>query len=391
MKKAIIIAAVLIVLGIGLTAVAFSLGADFEQTQDVTHEAKGAYTSISVKTGAADIVIKRSETGKTYAVCKEAERLTYSLTVENGTLILSEQDNRRWYDNIGINIGKRACTVYLPAGAYHELRAEASSGVIDCSESDITYQNAALTTSSGMIKASFSVSGELQVKSSSGRITLSDCTAGMLTVSASSGAITLERVTASTSMNVNASSGRIEIFDCASNVLTAGASSGAITLERVTASTSMNVNASSGRIEIFDCAPNVLTAGASSGAIEIQRLTDCTGITVHTTSGRIRIADAAPQALTAKASSGAIVLERVTAGSMLQADTTSGSIRLELCDAGELALQSSSGSIRGTLLSGKLFDAHSSSGHIECPPPSASAGACRIKTNSGSISFKVVS
>ncbi len=353
MKKIImIVALVLIVLGAAITALAFAVGGKLEEYQKVTHEAEGAYTSINAKTSIAGIVIKKSENGKTYAVCSETEKLTYSLAVENDILILSEQDNRRWYDNIGISVGEGICTLYLPEGAYNKLYAETSSGKIDCTEADMRYQSAALITSSGKIKGTLTVSGELQVKSSSGRI---------------------------------------EMERCAANTVSVSSSSGVVSLESLTAGASMEVRASSGKIEISDVSAQMLTVGSSSGAIEIEALTACVSLSVTSTSGRIEIADAVPQVLTASASSGAIDMEDVTASVRIDADTTSGSITLERCDAGALALQSSSGRISGSLLSGKLFDASSDSGHIDCPPPSEGGGLCRIKTVSGAISIQVVS
>ena len=72
----------------------------------------------------------------------------------------------------------------------------------------------------------------------------------------------------------------------------------------------------------------------------------------------------------------------------LYARSTSGGVALEDCDGGAIRLESTSGSVKGTLLSDKIFITDSTSGSVNIPRSSA-GGECEITTTSGSIEIRI--
>ena len=88
-------------------------------------------------------------------------------------------------------------------------------------------------------------------------------------------------------------------------------------------------------------------------------------------------------------SSGKIYCTNVIASSDINLDNSSGGIALEACDAANLKLETTSGSIRGTLLSEKIFVADATSGSVDVPE-TISGGVCEVATTSGSIRLSIV-
>ncbi len=333
-KIALIVAAALVVVGGILIAVAFSMGGLFgsEDINTVTHTTDGTFDRILISTvTGTDVTILPSDTSACYAVCDETERIRYDLEVQNGTLALTERDGRHWYDFVGIFIGTRRVVLYLPARAYASLTVESSSGDITCTDKAFSFGDVTLSASSGDMEFASPMTGRLAVENASGEIYLSGVMA--------------------TSATIHATSGEIDLSDMACASLLVTTSSGNIALD-------------GGHI-------GELTVSATSGNISLCNVV---------ASGNV----------TATASSGTLSLENVLASSELFLETSSGNITFARSDAPAITLRASSGEINGTLLSGKLFDTHTSSGNISCPPSVADGGTCSAHTSSGNIYLSVI-
>ncbi len=248
-KIALIVAGALVVAGCALAATALALGGwfDTQNPQSVTHTVDKAIAGIEVTAGAADVTIRLSDTGACYAVCDEDDRITYSLAVEGNTLYLREIDERRWYEQIGIYIGRRTVTLYLPAGVYEQFRVETQSGDVVVGDIGLSFAAVYLESSSGDINYTTSETKALEATTSSGKISLADHTANSVTAKTSSGGIELSYVRADT--------------------VTTTATSGDTHFYRVTVSDSITANSSSGNITLTASDAHDLTMSASSGNI----------------------------------------------------------------------------------------------------------------------------
>lgn len=169
----------------------------------------------------------------------------------------------------------------------------------------------------------------------------------------------------------------------------------------------LTVEATSGKITV---APSFTFATARiknlSGGVDFRAaVTD--ELSATTSSGGICLANASPAKLDLNAASGGITVENVngdadlnvtaSSGSVkltevicktIAVKTLSGGIRLDRCDADTLSLEATSGSVRGTLLTEKVFIANTSSGSISVPSTS-SGGRCEVRTTSGSIKLEI--
>lgn len=125
-----------------------------------------------------------------------------------------------------------------------------------------------------------------------------------------------------------------------------------------------------------------------SGSIRVEGL-QFGEMNLKTTSGSIQLDDVRIEGEAAlKTVSGSVRLTSAQAGG-LTAGTTSGGIRLDGVDAETLEMRTVSGSIKGTLCSGKVFEASSVSGRVRVPESTPGAGVCSASTTSGGISISV--
>lgn len=169
---------------------------------------------------------------------------------------------------------------------------------------------------------------------------------------------------------INSASGDVDLGPVAGKSLSVNTASGDIRLGRQDVET-IELNAASGDIELGDSKVSIkLSAGTVSGEIDLTD-TSCRELEVGTASGQIE-------------------LRNVLASGEMLIESASGDIRLDYCDADSLRLESTSGYISGILLSGKDFDADTTSGDIHLPRGSR-GGKCSIETTSGDINFDIAS
>ena len=316
-KTAIIVALILVVLGILISAGAIAmLNFNFEKMNTLTyvtqtHFVDEDFSSISVNGAECNVKIIPAEDGKCKIVCTEGESDTiyHTISVSEGNLKIERHDNRNWYEHFGIYFGSMEVAVYLPKSEYESLTVKTASGKIEIPDT-FSFKNAKAESASG------------------------------------------------------------NILFCAK------------------VENTLSAEAVSGKIHIENTDPEVLNAKSTSGNITIENVNVNSGLNVNAVSGRLTFSNIRCKELTAKTTSGDTVFENVIANGMLYANSTSGRVVFDGCDAESLYIKTTSGSVKGTLLSEKIFITSTSSGSIDVPR-SASGGECEITTVSGNIEFKI--
>ena len=171
---------------------------------------------------------------------------------------------------------------------------------------------------------------------------------------------------------------------------------------------SLKLTSASGNIQISDCASfgfvDITTASgdvaASANGIESLSVSTASGdvlydsqkssatIQLNTASGDIELKNVSCKNLKIHSVSGEVSLSRTVCSDKLAINTTSGDVDLSACDAEEITVNSVSGDVSGSLLSDKVFSAHSVSGDVRVPQD-GNGGKCAIKTTSGDISIRI--
>ncbi|MBR2023360.1 MAG: hypothetical protein IJ996_02435, partial [Clostridia bacterium] len=65
-----------------------------------------------------------------------------------------------------------------------------------------------------------------------------------------------------------------------------------------------------------------------------------------------------------------------------------GGVQFTFCDAEEITVETDTGSVKGSLLSDKVFIAHSDTGRV-IVPTTQTGGRCEINTDTGSIIIEI--
>lgn len=285
-------ASLLLIAGIIFGSVMTVLKWDFKKLSTVKYETNSYeinenYSNISVKTKTADITFMPSQNGETSVICLEEKKLKHTVTVENGTLIIDNTDNRKWYDYIGINIGNPKITVYIPEGEYGALSVKSNTGDVKIPE-EFKFETMEISGSTGDIYCKASVLGTVNVKLSTGHIDLEDISVGEATLSVSTGDINLKSVKCDGKLEANVSTGKTKLTDTLCNNLLAKGTTGNIALYNVIAEDNFYITRSTGDVKFENSDAKEIIVKTNTGNVKGTLLSSKVFIT-ETSTGDIKV------------------------------------------------------------------------------------------------------
>ena len=149
----------------------------------------------------------------------------------------------------------------------------------------------------------------------------------------------------------------------------------------------VRIETSTGDIEVSDISAASLSLVVSTGDIEVENVSCSGDFYVEVTTGDAEIAGVTCGAFTSTGSTGDLEMDDVIASGKITIDRNTGCVTLDRCDASELEIETSTGSVKGVLLSEKVFITHTSTGNIDVPE-SIAGGKCKVTTNTGDITFE---
>lgn len=314
-KASLITAALLMIIGfVVFTGAMAALDWDFSKLSTVkyetnTYEISENFDSISIDTDTADIVLMPSDDGKCKVVCYEEEKERHCAAVQSGTLEISAEDMREWYDHIGISFSSPRITVYLPQTEYSSLLISESTGDIKIPK-DFRFEGIDISASTGNVECCACASGKIQIELSTGSITVDGVSAGELNLSVSTGKVYAESVTCEGNIGVSVSTGNALLTDITCQRISSHGSTGNMTLKNVIASESFSIERSTGEVRLDDC-----------DAAEIFIKTDTGDVTGTLLSEKVFIAET---------DTGSIVLPKTASGGRCEITTDTGDIRIDI-------------------------------------------------------------
>lgn len=215
-KTALLIAVILIVVGfmISIGALA-SIRFDSSKLIDTefttkTYEVEKEFQNISIEADNYDIRLVPSEDKHCKVVYQEEREMTCSVCVEGDTLVIQQENHRKWSEYIDFSWGKRELTVYLPQTEYREFKVESLSGTIKIPK-EFTFTEASICNTSGDIYFGAAVKGTLSLETFSGDLELHNVTAENIEMQSISGDIECFRVAAQEKLEIESTSGEIEL------------------------------------------------------------------------------------------------------------------------------------------------------------------------------------
>lgn len=301
MKKSVkitcIVAASCIVLGLLiLLGVSVKFGFDYRNLNTTTAEVKTyaveqAFENIDIHSLSNNVEFSVADGEQCKVVCTETARTACTVSVENGTLTVTQKDTRRWYEHFGMywassDMPEMKIEVFLPRQEYQDLSVTTQSGDIWVGEPFI-FENADLSTTSGNIDF-FSAVNNMSLHSTSGNITCQKISmATSIEAETTSGNVDLGKIS-TVDLSARTTSGNLNLFEIyATGDVVLESTSGISQLEKVTAK-SFTITTTSGDVWLRDSDADTLHIQSNSGCVKGNLLSK-KNFEVSTTSGEVDV------------------------------------------------------------------------------------------------------
>ncbi|MEE0945996.1 MAG: DUF4097 family beta strand repeat-containing protein [Acutalibacteraceae bacterium] len=151
----------------------------------------------------------------------------------------------------------------------------------------------------------------------------------------------------------------------------------------------LSVRLSTGDIEVGSMTVSDAELRTSTGSITATSLKCGKDLKINVSTGKTYLTDVTCNNFISEGDTGNIFLKNVIANDKCDIKRSTGKVNFDNCDAGELEIETDTGSVKGSLLSEKVFIAHSDTGRINVPE-TLSGGKCEIETDTGDISITIV-
>lgn len=317
----------------------------------VNHTVTDPYTSIRVEGTESDLQILPAKEGQKYQVVSyEAENQPHTVRVENGTLIITQKDERKWQDHIEFfSFSEPKITIYVPETSYDSLYVEGDTGDVE-THGALTFGNVDICLSTGDVTLKSDITGTLNITASTGDMKIWGINPTSITLTATTGDIELTNAKVEGDVSITTDTGHQSI-------------SALVCRNLRTTCTTGGLSCHSAQVE---------------GAIQFESDT-----------GRISFSRVQCGSITGETTSGDIICEDGHIDGDLNMVAGSGDITLTNFDADTLHITTDTGDVSGSLHSEKIFFTETNTGDIRVPK-STSGGVCEIKTDTGDIIFTII-
>ncbi len=153
-------------------------------------------------------------------------------------------------------------------------------------------------------------------------------------------------------------------------------------------SNDMEIKLSTGKIKVNDITAGALDLSTTTGNIKVNSVTCGGTIGVSVSTGSAEIANVSCETFTSHGTTGHITLKNVIASDLISVERSTGGVTFEGSDAAEIYVKTTTGSVKGTLLSDKVFIAETDTGSVNVPK-TVTGGKCEIKTTTGNIKIEI--
>ncbi len=288
-----VVAGVLVVVGLILfAAVMMVYDWNFTKLSTVKYEtntyvAEGAFSNLILYTDTADITLVKTEDRKCKVVCYEPENGKHAVSVQDGTLAINENDQRKWYEHIGITVGTPKITVCLPDEEYETLTIRESTGDIQIPK-EFRFDTVDILTSTGDVTNHASAANTIQIKTSTGDIRVENVSAETLALSVSTGKVMVADVTCKSDFQITVSTGKANISQVACRNFISVGNTGDITLKNVIAAEKLSIDRSTGDVKFDGCDAAEILVNTDTGDVTGSLLSEKVFLT-ETDTGKVDV------------------------------------------------------------------------------------------------------
>ena len=242
-------------------------------------------------------------------VYKESEKIFHTEEVKDNTLFIKQEDSLKWYERIfTFDFTPKKATIYLPTGAYEDLKVDNSTGDIKIPH-DFSFNSVDITLSTGDIEFSSDVANVCNLVTSTGSVKLNNVATKTLFVHRSTGDLSMNKINVSESITIEGSTGETSLKEVRANSIDITSSTGDVELKDVKTTGNLKVDTHTGDIEFdaidFEKGSMSTSTGDIEGTLATPKYVDAKSGT-----GKVRVDSdhLLTQTLTVTSSTGKIII-----------------------------------------------------------------------------------
>jgi len=251
------------------------------------HTVAEVFEHIAVTADTANIAFAPSDNNDTRIVCREQQHATHTVAVKDGTLTIALEDNRVWYEHIGIGVHSPAITVYLPQNTYGALTVRSNTGHTEIAK-EFCFDSINIAQSTGNVTSYACAAQNVKIQTTTGNIRVENVSVGALDLTVSTGKTAVSHVTCKKGMNLRAFTGKTTVTDVTCNDFTSNGTTGHLSLSNVIAAGTVSVERNTGNVTFDKCDAAELSVKTSTGNIKGSLLSEKVFIT-HTGTGSVKV------------------------------------------------------------------------------------------------------
>jgi len=279
-------------------------GREYETSE---HNIEDGFESIYVSSDTADVVFVPSDSCR--VICYEEKNARHVVSVTDGILRIELDDNRKWYNYIGVGFGAPKVTVHLPSGEYESLTVKLSTGSTEIPK-EFSFGSADISVTTGSVNFLSASCGDVSIRCSTGSINVGGLSAGSVTCKTTTGRISISGISCTGAVKADVSTGKVVLTDISCAELYSEGSTGKVYLKGVVASGGFNIKRSTGDVEFDGC--------------------DAAEIVIRTSTGDIEGSLLSEKVFSTKTDTGEVEVPRSTSGGKCELRTTTGDIEVEI-------------------------------------------------------------
>ena len=243
-------------------------------------------------------------------VYKETEKVFHTEEVKDDTLFIKQVEDIKWYERVfTFDWTPKKATIYLPAGAYQNLKVENSTGEFKVPH-DFSFDSADVELSTGNIRFCSDVINDTKIKTSTGDVYLENISTKSLTVKRSTGDLSMKKINVDGEINIEGDTGKVGAVEVRSASIKIKSSTGDVALNDVKTTGELSIETSTGDVSFADidfATGNIKTStGDVKGTLSTPKFVDADS---NTGNQDIDSDRTIPESLTVRTSTGDIKIK----------------------------------------------------------------------------------
>lgn len=287
---AILILSGIILFGGTMTMQKWNFTKFFSEPYKTTHHTiTEPFESIRIEASEEDVELLPCADDRVSVICHDDPKIEHLLSVTNGTLTISANDQRAWYEHIGIHTEKAKISVFLPDECFKNLFVNVHTGSVTLSgRSQKAFEQITVTAVTGDVTIEHCAAENVRLQTDSGSVSISSLLANTLDLTVTTGKITLSETHCENQLLLKSGTGKTLLSKLSCKSLDVEIGTGDLQLNEVIAENALTVKGRTGKILLDRCDAGELYLETNTGDVKGSLLSEKIFI-IQSTNGSVNV------------------------------------------------------------------------------------------------------